>query len=96
MTGLSYPLSLVNLVAQVLEISLAGSETRTDWRLRPLSAAQLQYALDDVRHLLDLADYFADRLEQLGRTAWANAEFDEMLDRLPGGPPKIVGDGCRD
>ena len=42
LAGLSYPLSLVNLVGQVLGITLAGSETRTDWRRRPLSAAQVQ------------------------------------------------------
>jgi len=82
LTGLSYPLSLVNLVAQVLEISLAGNETRTDWRQRPLSRAQLHYALDDVRYLLDLADHFTDRLERLNRTAWARTEFDEMLDSV--------------
>ena len=60
LAGLTYPLSLVNLVGQVLGISLAGSETRTDWRHRPLSAAQLNYALDDVRYLLDVADHFID------------------------------------
>ena len=49
LVGFSYPLSLVNLVAQVLKVALAGSETRTDWRRRPLTPAQLRYALDDVR-----------------------------------------------
>ncbi len=52
--GYSYPLSLVNLVAQVLKVPMAGSETRTDWRKRPLTRAQLHYALDDVRYLLPL------------------------------------------
>ena len=79
MVGLNYPLSLVNLVGQVKGIILSGSETRTDWRHRPLTSAQLRYALDDVRHLLDLADEFTDRLTQLGRTEWANAEFDDLL-----------------
>ena len=37
LVGLSYPLSLVNLVFQVFGKSLSGSETRTDWRHRPLS-----------------------------------------------------------
>jgi len=82
LTGLSYPLSLVNLVGQVLGISLAGSETRTDWRHRPLSAAQLHYALDDVRYLLELADHFAGRLTQLERTAWAEDEFDAFIESI--------------
>ena len=37
LVGYSYPLSLVNLAAQVLHIPLSGSETRTDWRRRPLT-----------------------------------------------------------
>ena len=82
LTGLSYPLSLLNLVSQVLGVSLSGSETRTDWRHRPLSAAQLNYALDDVRYLLDLADQFAARLEQLGRHAYAEAEFEDLIDSV--------------
>ncbi len=82
--GFSYPLSLVNLVGQVLGISLAGSETRTDWRRRPLSAAQVHYALDDVRHLLDLADHISGRLDQLERTGWAEAEFHDMVKAIAG------------
>jgi ribonuclease D len=82
LVGLNYPLSLVNLVGQVLGKSLAGSETRTDWRHRPLSAAQLHYALDDVRYLLDLADHFTDRLTQLGRMVWAEAEFDDFIESI--------------
>jgi len=82
--GFSYPLSLVNLVGQALGISLAGSETRTDWRRRPLSAAQVQYALDDVRHLLDLADHISGRLDQLERTGWAEAEFRDMVKAIAG------------
>lgn len=79
LAGFSYPLSLVNLVGQVLGVSLAGGETRTDWRRRPLSAAQVDYALDDVRHLLDLADYFTTRLRDLGRHSWAEEEFEEYV-----------------
>ena len=61
LVGLSYPLSLSNLVWQVLGVSLGGGETRTDWRRRPLTAGQVQYALDDVRYLLELADVFYRR-----------------------------------
>jgi ribonuclease D len=79
LVGLSYPLSLVNLVYQVFSKGLSGSETRTDWRHRPLTPAQLEYALDDVRYLLDLADHFSARLTQLGRTEWALAEFEDLV-----------------
>jgi ribonuclease D len=82
LVGYSYPLSLVNLVSQVLRITLPGSETRTDWRRRPLSHAQLRYALDDVRYLLELADYLESELRRLGRESWANEEFSAFLDAV--------------
>ena len=69
--GPGFPLSLNNLVNHRLGITLAGGETRTDWRRRPLSPAQLRYALDDVRYLLELADGIASDLARLDRTAWA-------------------------
>lgn len=96
LVGFGYPLSLVNLVGQALRISVSGSETRTDWRRRPLSPAQLRYALDDVRYLLELADRLAAQLEELGRASWAETEFldftsaiqnrveEERWRRLPG------------
>ena len=55
--------SLQNLLRQVLGIDLAKAETRSDWLRRPLSANQLRYAADDVRHLIPL------REELLGRCA---------------------------
>ncbi len=79
LVGFSYPLSLGNLVGQALGIHLAGGETRTDWRRRPLSPAQLRYAIDDVRHLLRLADQIEDRLADWGRTDWAEAESAGLL-----------------
>jgi ribonuclease D len=82
--GFGYPLSLGNLVSQALGIAVVGGETRTDWRRRPLSAPQLRYALEDVRHLLDLADLFARRLEERGRTAWAEAELARFLATIGG------------
>lgn len=49
--GLSYTLSLANLVREVLDIELSKEETRTNWLNRPLSDDQVRYALDDVRYL---------------------------------------------
>ena len=79
LVGFGYPLSLGNLVSQSLKITVFGGETRTDWRRRPLSAAQLRYALDDVRYLLPLADLIEAELRTLGRTSWAEAELADFL-----------------
>ena len=45
-------------------------ETRTDWRRRPLSKRQVEYALDDVRHLPSLRDAICAELTRLGRLEW--------------------------
>ena len=82
LVGFSYPLSLGNLVHQTLKVSLLGGETRTDWRRRPLTEAQLRYALEDVRHLLDLAEKLESDLRRLGRVGWAEAEFARFLDGI--------------
>jgi ribonuclease D len=79
LVGYSYPLSLGNLVAQALDVSLAAAETRTDWRRRPLTAAQIEYALDDVRYLLDLAEHLTAGLTARGRTEWAREELDAFV-----------------
>ncbi len=59
-----------DLVREVLGVTLAKGHARTDWTRRPLSAAQLEYARDDVRYLLPLADALTERLESSGRAAW--------------------------
>jgi ribonuclease D len=66
------------LVREVLGIELHKSQTRTDWSRRPLSAAQLNYALDDVRHLPPLRERLGERLETLGRRAWFEEEMEEI------------------
>ena len=60
---------------------MPGGETRTDWG-RPLSPAQLRYALDDVRYLLELADRLGSELERMGRAGWAEAEFADFLSAI--------------
>ena len=49
--GLNEQISYAELVAQKSSVHLAKTESRTDWKRRPLSDAQIDYALDDVIHL---------------------------------------------
>lgn len=82
LVGGSYPLSLGNLVRSELGITVAGGETRTDWRRRPLSPAQTAYALDDVRYLLEIADRINDRLRDANRLDWAEDEYRSRLEAV--------------
>ncbi len=59
LTGLPAQVGYAELVRRVLGQELAKSHTRTDWSRRPLSAEQIEYALDDVRYLLPLAHALA-------------------------------------
>ena len=79
LVGYSYPLSLVNLVYQTLRISLAGSETRTDWRRRPLtppsSATPSTMSATSSRS----QDLLKKHLSTMGRESWAAEEFADFL-----------------
>jgi ribonuclease D len=75
LAGYGYPLSYSMLVKRVLGKEVRGGETRTEWRRRPLTPKQLQYALEDVRYLLAVHQKLVDDLRGLGRLSWAEAEF---------------------
>jgi ribonuclease D len=78
LVGLPAQIGYAELTSRLLATTLHKSQTRTDWSRRPLSAAQLAYALDDVRYLPALAAELTQRLEQLGRWGWFQEEMAEL------------------
>jgi ribonuclease D len=76
--GLPAQVGYGELVKQLLGESLHKAETRTDWSRRPLSRAQLAYALDDVRYLQPLRERLTERLRQLGRWNWFEEEMAQL------------------
>lgn len=68
------------LVRQMLKIELDKSSRFTDWARRPLSEAQLTYALADVTHLASLYPMLKSRLEKEGRLAWVHDEMQNLCD----------------
>ena len=68
------------LVRQMLRIELDKSSRFTDWARRPLSQAQLDYALADVTHLAELYPILRERLEKSGRLAWVTEEMSQVTD----------------
>lgn len=68
------------LVSQVLKRRLDKSSRFTDWSRRPLSDAQLVYALADVTHLRDVYPRLRQQLENEGRAAWLDEEHAYLSD----------------
>lgn len=89
LTGLSFPLGHSALVQQVLNLSVPKNETLSDWRRRPLSPQQIEYAYDDVRYLLPLYRLLLSRLSKLGRLEWVYDECAELCVRSVKDPPEL-------
>jgi len=72
--GLRAQLGYEALLNELLGVRLAKSASFTRWDARPLSDEQVDYARDDVRHLLQAATVLQERLRGLGRLEWAREE----------------------
>src|SRR5580698_5010543 len=68
------------VVQSMLGITLDKSHARTDWARRPLSAAALDYAADDVRHLRNLYHKILGELATRERGAWVEPELKALVD----------------
>ena len=79
LVGLGHPLSHLNLVQRLLNVRLGSEQTRTDWRKRPLSKRQIEYAMDDVRYLLPMRDRLRDMLAGKDREDWLREEMTGFL-----------------
>jgi ribonuclease D len=71
-----YPASYGAVVGRFLGRQPMKGEQRTDWRRRPLTDAQIDYALEDVRYLLPLYERLTDTLTRRNRLAWLDEEID--------------------
>jgi ribonuclease D len=84
--GIGAGMGYQRLVADLLDVAVDKGETRSDWLRRPLSAQQLAYAADDVRHLFAVHDLLAARLDALGRGEWLREDCARLADG-PGEDP---------
>lgn len=76
LVGHEYPAGYGSLVSKVLSERPPKGETRTDWRRRPLTPHQIEYALADASYLLPLYDALNKRLTDMGRLGWLAEEMD--------------------
>lgn len=75
LAGAPAQVGYADLVRRTLGCDLAKAHTRADWSSRPLSAEQIEYALDDVRYLLPLKAHLENELARLNRTSWLAEEL---------------------
>ena len=72
-----YP-SYENVVSHILHIELDKSSRLSDWAHRPLDTKQLNYALSDVTHLVNIYLHLTAWLEKHGRTHWIDEEINAL------------------
>jgi ribonuclease D len=81
-------IGLQPLVHEVLGVELDKAWVLADWGRRPLLAEQLEYAADDVRYLIPLAEKLGQQLARAGRLAWAIEECGHLVDADHFAPPE--------
>lgn len=72
--GFGDQVSYETLVKKIARASLDKTSRFTDWSRRPLTAAQLDYALADVTHLRVIYEYLSKDLTKTGRQHWLEEE----------------------
>jgi ribonuclease D len=73
--GYGDSISYDQLVQRITGDTLDKSNRFTDWTRRPLTKAQIQYAVSDVTHLRDVYIKLRADLEKRGRTEWLSEEM---------------------
>jgi ribonuclease D len=73
--GYGDSISYDQLVQRITGDTLDKSHRFTDWTHRPLSDAQLRYAISDVTHLRDVYEALVADLERRGRAHWVEDEM---------------------
>lgn len=80
MVGCGYPLSLARLVDILLHKRISKGQTLTDWTRRPLTSAQIRYAVEDVIYLPAIYQQLQAKISKLGRESWLAEELRDFED----------------
>lgn len=64
-------IGLGKLLKTVLDVNIKKGHARTNWSVRPLPEALLEYAASDVEHLVSLGETLIAKLDEMNRRDWA-------------------------
>ena len=76
--GYGDSISYDQLVHRITGDTLDKSHRFTDWSKRPLSPAQVKYAISDVTHLRDVFEALDADLHKRGRAEWVGEEMEVL------------------
>ncbi len=78
--GFANQIGYADLVSRICGVQLDKKYTRANWSKRPLSEGELDYAMDDVRYLIEIYQKLTAQLNQKGRLDWVNDDFERMIE----------------
>lgn len=79
--GYANQIGYADLVKRKCGVQLDKKYTRADWSKRPLSEDELDYAMDDVRYLIQMYQDMKAELEKRNRWSWIRADFQKMSEK---------------
>jgi ribonuclease D len=85
--GMGEQVGYQNLVESWTGVKLDKGARFTDWARRPLDKRQIDYAIGDVTHLVQIFPRLLEKLKRTGRGDW----LDQEMERL-GNPASYVND----
>lgn len=80
--GIEYPASLATLVQRIVGSTLPKGETRTNWRRRPLTGDQIEYALSDVTLLQTMHTILSEEIQSRDRFKWVHEETARLQEKV--------------
>lgn len=87
--------SYAKLVEHQFGVTLDKSMQRSRWNARPLSRAQLDYAVLDIAHLNELWSVLVQQLQEVGRLDWYLEERNRLQKPNEDDPNRVVGNARR-
>lgn len=73
--------SLAALVLRYFDVTLAKGSQKANWARRPLTAQMAEYAMNDTRYLLPLAEKLEVELRERGRMEWFQQSCEKALEQ---------------
>ncbi len=80
LAGSAAQVGYARLVKDMFDVDVDKSDTYSDWSRRPLTPAQVEYAVADVTYLPEMYRRLSDRLRSEGRMEWLEADLAALSD----------------